>query len=168
MRNILRDPGAEVLVGLASFAVSFVGIGLALIALERIGLSYIAFGVAGLLLLVAGYSFKTLLQHYSQTQRYISQIGEYLSQGRKLRGALLSVDTISKWTEELQVKVPRWEAEVQRWLDDNLPDYAPQFDLESSITTVSTGRAISQAGGVIEHLESRMSNLKEILHDIRM
>jgi hypothetical protein len=173
MRSILRDPGAEVIVGLLSFFTSFVGIGLALTALadrnpSLLFYSYVAFGLAILLFYIALIAIIILVRHFAKTKVYIRQIGEYLKQGRKLRGELLSVDTIPKWTEELQKKVPQWKAEVQRWLDDNLPDHASQFDLESSITTLNTIGVNSKAGDAAEHLESRMSNLKEILHDIRM
>ena len=168
MRSILRDPGAEVIVGMASFAVSFVGIGLALAALKNTGLSNVAFGIAGLFLLFAVYSFIILRQHHTETKGHIRQIGEYLRQGRKLRRELLSVDTIPKWTKELQERVPQWETEVQQWLDDNLPEHALEFDLESSLSTLDVMGVNAEAGDAAEHLESRMRNLKEILHDIRM
>ena len=55
MGKILRDPGADVIVGLLSFAVSIVANGLALIAVHETipGFSanwaFVAFGVGGLL-----------------------------------------------------------------------------------------------------------------------
>ena len=168
MRNILRDPGTEVIAGIASFAASFMAIGLALVALKHICLSYAAFGVAGLFLFVAAYAFIILQRHYSKTRRYIQQIGAYLRQGRKLRGELLSVHTIPEWTEELQGKVPQWKAEVQQWLEDNLPDHALEFDLEGFFYDLDTGEGVnSKASSAAQHLEGRMGNLREILRDIR-
>jgi hypothetical protein len=168
MQNILRDPGAEVIAGIASFAASFLGIGLALVALEHICLSYAAFGAAGLFLLVAAYSFIILQRHYSKTRWYIQQIGAYLGQGRRLRGELLSVHTIPEWTEELQGKVPHWKAEVQQWLDENLPEHALEFDVEGFLVDLDTGEGVnSNASRAAQHLEGRMSNLREILRDIR-
>ncbi len=170
MRSILRDPGAEVVVSTASFAISFAAIGLALAALQDPKQVYIniAFGISTVLLLAALCFSIILACQRSKTNRHIRQIGRFLRQGRELRGKLLSVRTMPEWTKEMQGKVPQWKAEVQSWLDDNLPAYAPQFDLESSITTMNTIGVNSEAGCAAEHLESRMSNLKEILHDIRM
>ncbi len=76
------------------------------------------------------------------------------------------VDTIPKWTGKMQEKVPQWKAEVQQWLDDNLPDHAPEFDLEGSLSTLSSNNVNSNAVRAAEHLEGRMGNLREILHDI--
>lgn len=165
---MLRDPGAEVIVGIASFAMSFVAIGMALFALKEIRLSYAAFGVGGILLLLTMCSFFLLVFHYSKLKGYTQQIGEYLSQGRKLRGELLSVRTIREWTEEMKNKVPEWKAEVQQWLDKNLPEHASGFDVESFFVNLDTGEGVnSNASRAAEHLESRMSNLREILREIR-
>jgi hypothetical protein len=65
-------------------------------------------------------------------------------------------------------KVPQWKAEVQKWLDENLPEHASEFDLEGIITTLETVGVNADAGQAAEHLEGRMQNLKEILRDIRM
>jgi len=168
MRSVLRDPGAEVVVGIASFAVSLVAIGLALAALKNNCLSYIAFGIAGFLLLITGYLFIVLLHQHSKTKRYIRQIAIFLGEGRILRGELLSVHEIPQWTEEMQNKVSQWKAKVQQWLDENLPEHASEFDLEGFITTLETAGVNVDAGQAAEHLEGRMQNLKEILRDIRM
>jgi len=157
-----------VIAGIASFAASFMGIGLALVALGHICLSYAAFGAAGLFLLVAAYSFIILQRHYSKTRRYIQQIGAYLRQGRRLRGELLLVHTIPEWTKEMQEKVPHWKTEVQQWLGDNLPDHALEFDLEGFFIDLDTGEGVNgNASRAAQHLEGRMGNLREILHDIR-
>jgi len=168
MRNIWRDPGAEVLVGLLGFAVSFIAVGLALIAVEQVCYAYGAFAVPVLLFIVAVIATISLSRHFAKTRRYIQQIGAYLRQGRKLRGELLSVHTIPEWTEELQRKVPQWKAEVQQWLDDNLPDHALEFDLGGFFIDLDTGEGVnSKASSAAQHLEGRMGNLREILHDIR-
>jgi hypothetical protein len=168
MRSILRDQGAAVVVGTASFSVSLLAIGLAFVALRSICLSYIAFGLAAFLLAITGYFFIVLLRHHSKTKRYIQQIAIFLSEGRKLRGELLSIHEIPQWTVEMKNKVPQWKAEVQKWLDENLPEHASEFDLEGIITTLETVGVNADAGQAAEHLEGRMQNLKEILRDIRM
>lgn len=84
-----------------------------------------------------------------------------MRQGRKLCGELL----LNQWTDESKKKVYQWEAMVQKWLNDNLPDYASDFDSESLLFSLET--AGMNAGIVIEHLESRMSILRDILRDIR-
>ncbi len=156
------------MVGIASFAMSFVAIGMALVALKNICFSYVAFGIGGLLLILAVYSFFVLVHHNSKSEEYSQQIGEYLRQGRELRGELLSVRTIPEWTEEMQRKVPRWKAKVQRWLDKNLPEHAPGFDVEGFLVDLDTGEGVNgNASRAAQHLEGRMSNLREILREIR-
>lgn len=169
MRSILRDPGAEVVVGLASFSVSLLAIGLALAALKSVCLSYIAFGIAGFLLVITVILFIALCHQHSKTKRCIREIAIFLSEGRILRGELLSIHEIPQWTEKMQNKVPQWKAKVQRWLDDNLPDYAMEFDVEGFLVDLDTGEGVnSKASSSAQHLEGRMSNLREILREIRM
>ena len=139
MRSILRDPGAEVIVGLLSFSASFLAIGLALIALKLVCYGYGAFAISALLFIVAVIATISLFRHFAKIRGYTRQIDVYLRQGRQIRGELLSVNKIPDWTEELQNKVPLWKAEVQQWLDDNLPDHATEFDLESFESTLNTG-----------------------------
>ena len=169
MRNILRDPGAEVVVGMASFAVSFLAIGLALAALPNVSLLWaIVFFILCAIFLVMAFRFLVILLHeQSKTQGYVRQIGIYIRAGRVVKSELLQVHDQKEWTEEVQNKVPKWKVEVQHWLDDNLPDYASQFDLEGFITTLTTTGVYRQASNDAEQLESRMVNLKEILQDIR-
>ncbi|MFC1993443.1 hypothetical protein ACFLV3_06555, partial [Chloroflexota bacterium] len=67
-----------------------------------------------------------------------------------------------------QDKVPQWKAGVQQWLDSNLPDYALEFDVEGFLADLDTGEGVnSKASDAAQHLEGRMSNLKEILREIR-
>lgn len=168
MRSILRDPGAEVVVGLLSFSASFLAIGLALIALKLVCYGYGAFAISALLFIFAGIAISLLFRHFAKTKRYIRQIGEYLRQGRKLRGELLLVREIPEWTKEMEEKVPNWKTEVQQWLDNNLPDHALEFDVEGFLVDLDTGSGVnSEASRAAQHLEGRMSNLREILHDIR-
>ncbi len=156
------------LVGLLGFAVSFIAVGLALIAIEQVCYGYGAFAVSVLLFIVAVIATISLFRHFAKTRRYIRQIGEYLRQGRLLRGQLLSVHTIPEWTEEMQDKVPQWKAGVQQWLDSNLPDYALEFDVEGFLVDLDTGEGVnSKASDAAQHLEGRMSNLREILREIR-
>ncbi len=168
MRSILRDPGAEVVVGLLGFSVSFLAIGLALIALKQVYYGYVAFGIFALLFIFAVIAIFSLFRHFTKTKGYIRQIGEYLRQGRELRRELMSVKEIPQWTEEMQDKVPQWKAGVQQWLDDNLPDYALEFDVEGFLVDLDTGDNVnSKASRAAQHLEGRMSNLREILREIR-
>ena len=156
------------MVGIASFAMSSVAIGIALVALKNIRLSYVAFGIGGLLLILAVYFFFVLVYHNSKTKGYSQQIGEYLRQGRELRGELLSVRTIPEWTEEMQGKVPQWKTNVQQWLEKNLPEQAPGFDVEGFLVDLDTGEGVNgHASNAAQHLEGRMSNLREILREIR-
>lgn len=71
MRNILRDPGAEVLVGLLGFAVSFIAIGLALIALDQVCYGYGSFAISALLFIVAIIAIFSLVRYFSKTKGYI-------------------------------------------------------------------------------------------------
>uniref|UniRef100_A0A6M3LIN7 Uncharacterized protein n=1 Tax=viral metagenome TaxID=1070528 RepID=A0A6M3LIN7_9ZZZZ len=161
------------IVVLLSFSASFVGIGLALTALadknqSLLFYSYVAFGLAILLFCIAIIAIIILCRHFSKTKGYIRQIGIYLKQGRKLRVELLSIRTITEWTGEMQMKVPRWKENVQRWLDKNLPEYAPEFDVEGFLVDLDTGEGvIGKASRDAQHLEGRMSNLREILREIR-
>jgi hypothetical protein len=173
MRNILRDPGAEVVVSLFSFSASFIAIGLAIFAVAESNtsvpltkVSYIAFALAALLFIVALIASIVLFRDLTKTKGYIRQIGEFLRQGRELRGELLLVRR--EWTEEMQGKVPQWKANVQQWLHDNLLEYEPGFDVEGFLVNLDTGEGVNgKASNAAQHLESRMSNLKEILREIR-
>lgn len=156
------------IVGLLSFSASFLAIGLALIALKLVCYGYVAFGIFALLFIFAGIAIFFLFRHFTKTKGYIRQIGEYLRQGRELRRELMSVKEIPQWTEEMQKMVPQWKACVQLWLDGNLPDYALEFDVEGFLVDLDTGEGVNfQASSAAQHLEGRMSNLREILREIR-
>ncbi|MFC1904315.1 hypothetical protein ACFLXT_00905 [Chloroflexota bacterium] len=168
MRSILRDPGAEVIVGVLSFFASFLAIGLALIGVKQVCYAYGAFAVSALLFIFAVIATISLLRYFAKTRGYIQQMGEYLRLGRQLRGELLSVKEIPQWTNEMQEKVPQWKAKVQAWLDNNLPDHALEFDLEGFFTDLDAGSSVNgEAANAAQHLEGRMGNLREILRDIR-
>ena len=170
MRNIWRDPGAEVLVGLLSFAVSFIAIGLALIAVKLACYGYWAFVISALLFIVAGIAIISLFRHEAKTKRYIRQIGLYLQQGYTIRQEILMVEVEVQWTSELKGKEPQWESDVQQWLDHNLPDHAPDFSLDTITSTSSYffyDEVFRGASSVALRLESRLGNLREILRDIR-
>jgi hypothetical protein len=174
MRSILRDPGAEVIVGLLSFSVSFVGIGLAIAALDGRSLipcySYVAFGLATLLFIGALIATILLFRHFAKTKGYIWQTGLYLRQGYILRQAILDVKTPLSLTPELKEKVSLWHKDVQQWLDCYLSDYAPDFQLETLTSTPSwfTYEDVSkEVCSAALRLESKLANLRGILSDIR-
>jgi len=171
MRNIWRDPGAEVLVGLLSFAVSFIAIGLALIAVKLVCYGYWAFVISVLLFIIAGIAIISLFRHEAKTKRYIRQIGIYLRQGFCLRKMLLSVKPESEFTEA-EKKANKWEEEVQTWLDDNLPDYAPDFGLETfrgEMTVPSPNESVLPEARILaRRLEGKLGNLRQIKRDFRM
>jgi hypothetical protein len=167
MGSIFRDPGTETVIGLASFAVSFIAIWLSAATLGYTEWAGVAFVIAVLLLVVSAICMIILLNHRSKTKKYIQHIRYFLKQGRNLRKELLTIKTVTEWTDERQGKVPKWKENVQKWLNDNLPDYASDFDLESAFTTLNTVNMNVEAARAAEHLEARMLNLKEILSDLR-
>ena len=163
------------IVGLLSFSAAFVGIGLAVAALAKGGAivfySYVAFGLATLLFLGAIIATILLVRHFAKTKGYIRQIGLYLREGYILRRVMLDMKDPSEWTPELGEKVPQWEKNVQQWLDQNLPDHAPDFLLETITSTTSYffyDNVIEEASSDALRLESRLANLREILREIRM
>ena len=108
MRSILRDPGAEVIVGLLCFSASFVGIGLAVTALSKgviTGYSYAAFAVALLFLLGAITATILLIRHFSKIKGYTQQMGLYLREGYTLRQDVLDKTDPQAMTPELEGKV---------------------------------------------------------------
>lgn len=173
MRSILRDPGAEVMVGLLGFFASFLGIGLAITALadkspSLLCYSYIAFGIAFLLFVVAIIASIFLVRHLNKIRGYIRQIGLYLRRGYILRKKVLDVQ--GSWPPEMGEEVTQWEDKVQQWLDNNLPDHAPDFPLETLTSTTSYyyyDHIPKEASTAALKLESRLSNLREILRDVR-
>ena len=171
MRSVLHDPGAHVVVGLLSFSTSFVGIGLAVRALDTKGTltasSNGAFGVAAFLFVFGLIVAFLLWRNYSVTKGQVRQIGLFLRQGLKLRRKILEFKGI--WKEEDAEPAEQWEKEIQQWLDDNLPDHAPDFDLETISGTVDAfyyGGLDRDASKVALHLESILGNLREILRDV--
>ncbi|MFC1916864.1 hypothetical protein ACFLX1_01870 [Chloroflexota bacterium] len=175
MRSLLRDPGAEVVVGLLSFSASFVGIGLAIAALVKGGAllryAYGAWTMAIILFIVALIAVILLSRHLAKTKGYIRQTGRFMRQGYKLRQEMLNIKEPSVFTEELAQRLRQWEEDVQQWLDLNLPDYAPDFNLETITSTTSyyfyDGVTWDVSTATLR-LESRLTNLREILRDIRM
>ncbi len=160
-------------VGLFSFATSLFAIGLGIVALSDnnpllIRYADIAYAISAVLFIFAVIFFVFLVVQNRKTQGYVRQIGVFLNEGRKLRGELLSVRTIPEWTEEIQRKVPQWKAKVQLWLDENLPEYAPGFDVEGFLVDLDTDGVNGKASRAAQHLEGRMSNLREILREIRI
>ena len=133
IRNIWRDPGAEVLVGLLGFAVSFIAIGLALITVKQVCYAYVTFAISGMLFIVSVMVTISLLRHFAKTRGYIQQIGRDLNRGYILRNEILK-----SLTPELEKKVTQWENDVQKWLDNNLPDYASDFPLEIHTGTMDS------------------------------
>lgn len=170
MRGILRIlhyPEVKVVINILNFAVFLMAIGLAAYALvDKICTLYIVFSIAGLLFLTAIYFFIVLYRQRSKTKRYIRQIEDFLLEGRILKWELSSVHKITQWTDEMQNKVPQWKASVQQWLDENLPEYAAEFDLEGRLTT-EFSYAIRYAARAAEHLEGRMQILNEIRREMR-
>ncbi len=174
MPSILRDPGAEVIVGLLSFSASFVAIGLALSALAKewaiLDYSCVAFIIAVLLFLVAVVAIIVLFRYITKTKGYTRQMGLYLRQGYKLRKEILDVKTASSLPLELKEKVSLWQKDTQQWLDCYLPDYAPDFQLETLTSTSSWftyDDVNKEVGSTALLIDSKLANLREILRDIR-
>lgn len=161
-------------VGLFSFSMSFFAIGLAIIAIDEgviLWYTYVIFGLAGLLIVFAAVATISLVRHIAKTKGYIRQIGLYLREGYILRKELLAVDNQSGWSPELAKKMPLWEKTVQQWLERNLPDHAPDFQLETIASTTSYiiyDNVTEEAASDALHLENRLTNLREILRTIRM
>lgn len=162
------------IVGLLSFSASFVGIGLAIAALDGRSLipcySYVAFGLATLFFIGALIATILLFRHFAKTKGYIRQMGLYLRQGYKLRKEILDVQTASSLPLELKEKVSLWQKDVQQWLDCYLPDYAPDFQLETLTSTSSWftyDDVNKEVGSTALLIDSKLANLREILSGIR-
>ena len=167
MHRILRDPGAEVLVGFLSFAVSFVAIGLAIAALdednERLWLLIVPFIIAAILFICAVVAAVYLIQYLTKIRRCEKQIAAYMRRAYKLRAEIHA-----QWQSALRQSVEQWVSEVQDWLDNNLPDQAPDFGLEVTNVTdlISTGLS-DEANEASLLVESKVSTLREILREVR-
>ncbi|MFH1639717.1 MAG: hypothetical protein ABIB93_05330, partial [Chloroflexota bacterium] len=129
-----------------------------------------AFIIAALLFLVAVGAAIFLIRYINKNKGYTRQIGLYLRRGYTLRREILDLDKVGIIDNAPGEKVTQWENDAQQWLDSNLPDYAPDFPLETLTSTTSYFFYDGVSTGVSTaalRLESRLSNLREILRDVR-
>ena len=170
MGRLLRDPGAEVLVGLLSFAVAVFAIGLALTAIHEtkpgfsLNWTYAAFGLGALLLTGSLCVFVYLVLHLDTLHGYQTKMGSFLREGYGLRR-----DILANWQSGLEKAAYEWVSEVQGWLDANLPDQAVDFGLD---TIVTAGEEFIYSGDEQRSktallIEQRTIVLREILREIR-
>jgi len=150
--KILRDPGAVVFVGLLGFATSFMGIGLAIAALDLKGdrltvpvlgsAASVAFGIGAALYILAIPVTLYIFSYAITVGRRRERLSEYLRQAYRLRTAIFE-----EWSPELQAsttvgdkanlllrhqeQAKEWMDAVQRWLDEKLLDQAADFGLET-------------------------------------
>ena len=162
------------IVGLLGFSFSFVGIGLAIVALSGGNLtcaSYSAFGVAGICFIGTLIAFIYLVIHFKKIQEYVRQIKLYLQQGYKLREAILNVKgSTASLPPGLNKKLSLWQKAVQKWLDCYLPEHASDFQLETVTSTTGWFTYEDLSKDVCNAallLDSKLVNLREILRDIR-
>ncbi len=175
MRNLVRDPGAEVITGLLSFSTSFLGIGIAIGALRADASNPFAIGafvLAGLIFIVALVLSISLCLHYHRVKAQVACIGKYLRRAYQLRSEILAQANveISEY-EGVGKETHLWEIEVQEWLDENIPEFAPDFGLETISGTTSFfiyDDVNRNASAFALRLETKASNLREILRGIRM
>ena len=160
-------------IGLLGFSPSFVGIGLAIRALDTEGTleryANGAFTLAGILLLLALMSALLIGIHYAKTKQRINKVGGFLRTGNRLHSELLIYHGI--WDDKNAEPANQWEEKVQQWLENNLPAYAPDFGLLTIGGTTSSffyDDVPREASEVALRLENRCGNLREILRDIRI
>jgi hypothetical protein len=170
MQKVLQSPGAEVVIGLLSFALSFVALGLAVAALDpdgkRIWLALLAFIPGGLLMMLSLAALLYLCCCLATSVRQQKEIRSYLRQAYVLRANVLT----KEWNQEQADAVNGWKNAVQDWLDLKLPDYSSDFALDTiHATNQSTyyGDIDTEASRAALLLEHRTTNLREILRDIR-
>ena len=165
--RILRDPGAEVVVGLLSFAVSFIAVGLSLTAIGDGALyaSWTAMSIGALLFGLAILALVVLLKHAQKVKGHVRQIGAYLREGYQIRQQIMS-DNREVPTDAAH----EWAERVQGWLDSELPDNAPEFELEIITNTGNEFQYNSlndRQNRAVLLIEGRVTSLREILREVR-
>lgn len=161
------------MVGLLGFAASFTAIGLALVGLnpegKMTGFALTAFVLSGILFIVAVVAFCELCRYMFVRSKQQKQIGNYMREAYVLRKRLL-ISKAPTVDSEALAETSQWVANVQEWLDKNLPEQAPDFGLDTIHVTNESfyyrevAVAVSNTALLIEN---RTSNLREILRETR-
>lgn len=167
----LRDRGAQAVVALIAFAMSFFALGMAIPTLPGgIGIEKAVLFSFGTVSLISSICVALAWSHdISRRAQQRREIAGFLRQAYTLRTKVLA-GGFSVESEGIAA-IELWTRSVADWLHTQVPDQAPDFGLDTiqysghAFIYDDMDRALNEA---VLSLEGRTVNLRDILRDLRL